>query len=95
MPYYHGIADSIATTVEEKQAAYGDSFGRAGNCLREMYPDGIMPEQYDDLLTIARVLDKLFRVAHQKNAFGESPWKDICGYSLLEIGKDENDKRTN
>lgn len=86
---YHDIAFQVADTVTKKQAAYGDSFGRAGNCLREMYPNGIKLEQYDDLLTIARVLDKLFRVAHEKNAFGESPWGDIAGYSLLELGKEK------
>lgn len=84
---YHTKAAEIASVVSEKQAAYGDSFGRAGNCLREMYPDGIKPEQYDDLLTIARVLDKLFRVANKKDAFGESPYADICGYALLEVAK--------
>jgi len=84
---YHVAASKVARLIIEKQAAYGDSFSRAGNCLREMYPDGIKLEQYDDLLTIARVLDKLFRVAHERNAFGESPFKDICGYALLDIVK--------
>ncbi len=85
---YQALALRIANTVAEKQEAYGDSFGHAGNCLREMYPDGIRPEQYGDLLTIARVLDKLFRVANDKGAFGESPWQDIAGYALLELGKE-------
>lgn len=69
--------------VEEKQQAYGDSFGKSGECLRQMYPNGIKPEQYDDLLTIARILDKLFRIATDPKAFGECPWTDIAGYSLL------------
>ena len=50
-----------------------------------MFPDGIEPEQYDDLLTIARILDKLFRIANNKDAFEENPWRDICGYSLLSM----------
>jgi len=84
---YHEKAAEIATIVSEKQVAYGDSFSRAGNCLREMYPDGIKPSKYDDMLTVVRILDKLFRVANQKEAFGESPYADICGYALLEVTK--------
>ena len=48
-----------------------------------MFPDGIRPEQYDDLLTIARILDKLFRIANNKDAFNENPYQDIVGYGLL------------
>ena len=38
-------AIEVATLVEEKQKAYGDSFGKSGECLRQMYPNGIKPEQ--------------------------------------------------
>ena len=75
--------------VEQKQEAYGDSFGRSGNCLREMFPNGIMPEQYDDLLTIARMLDKLFRIANNPDAFDENPYRDCVGYSLLGMERYE------
>lgn len=85
---YHALAHKIADIVTEKQLAYGDSFGRAGAVMRELYPNGIRPDQYDDMLTIIRVIDKLFRVANNKDAFGESPFSDICGYSLLEVVKD-------
>lgn len=78
-------AKSIATMVAEKQAAYGDSFGKSGECLRILYPDGVKPSQYNDMLSVVRVIDKLFRIANQKDAFGESPWQDICGYALLGV----------
>ncbi len=77
------LGSTVGKLVEEKQQAYGDSFGKSGECLRQMYPDGIKPEQYDDLLTIARILDKLFRIATDPKAFGECPWTDIVGYGLL------------
>lgn len=80
---YHKTASQVADTVATKQAAYGDSFGRSGACLRQMYPHGINLEQYDDLLTIVRILDKLFRIATDKDALGESPWHDIAGYAIL------------
>jgi hypothetical protein len=77
------IGKSVGELVKDKQTAYGDSFGRSGECLRQMFPNGIQPEQYDDLLTIARILDKLFRIANNKEAFDENPYQDIVGYGLL------------
>jgi hypothetical protein len=84
---YENIGAEIGRLVEEKQRAYGDSFGRTGACLRQMYPNGIKPEQYDDLLTITRILDKLFRIANDPEAFGENPYQDLCGYSILGMGR--------
>lgn len=84
---YATLGAEIGRLVTEKQKAYGDSFGKAGDVLRSMYPDGVKPEQFDDLLTITRVLDKLYRIATDKDAFGESPWKDIVGYGLLSVAK--------
>ena len=84
------MGELVGKIVKEKQAAYGDSFGKSGECLRQMYPDGIKPEQYDDLLTIARMLDKLFRIATDPGAFAENPYQDIVGYGLL--GMKRHDK---
>ena len=80
---YGTLGKKIGELVEKKQAAYGDSFGKAGRMLRELYPCGIAPEQYDDVLCITRIIDKLFRIATDKDAFGESPYSDIAGYALL------------
>ena len=80
---FESIGWNVGELVKQKQRAYGDSFGRSGECLRQMFPDGIRPEQYDDLLTIARILDKLFRIANNKDAFNENPYQDIVGYGLL------------
>ena len=77
------LGSTVGKLVEEKQLAYGDSFGKSGECLRQMYPDGIKPEQYDDLLNVARLLDKLFRIANNPTAFEENPYQDIVGYGLL------------
>lgn len=81
------IGDKVGKLVSDKQLAYGDSFGRSGECLRQMFPDGIKPEQYDDLLTIARILDKLFRIANNPSAFDENPYQDIVGYGLLGMSR--------
>jgi len=91
MKDYKSIGMSVGKLVQDKNKAYGDSFGRACDILEVLYPEGIKPEQYRDALAITRVIDKLFRLANKKDAFGESPWKDICGYAMLGIANDEVD----
>ena len=81
------IGDKVGKLVSDKQRAYGDSFGRSGECLRQMFPKGIQPDQYDDLLTIARILDKLFRIANNPTAFDENPYQDIVGYGLMGMNR--------
>jgi len=83
----------IGNLVADKQIAYGDSFGKSGDVMRILYPDGILPEQLDDALTIVRILDKLFRIATSKDAFSEEPYKDICGYGLLGWNRDEQKRQ--
>lgn len=90
---YKDIGREIGELVEKKQEAYGDSFSRSGNVLREMYPHGIQPEQYDDMLCVVRMIDKLFRIANKKDAFGESPYRDLVGYGLLGVYRDEQNKK--
>lgn len=80
---YEELGGDIGRIVTAKQAAYGDSFGKSGAVMRALYPEGIPPEQLDDALTVIRIVDKLFRVATNRDALGESPWKDIMGYALL------------
>lgn len=91
---YEKIGREIGELVTEKQKAYGDSFGKSGKVLNILYPDGIKPEQYDDVLTITRIIDKLFRIANKKDAFNENPYGDIAGYSILAIGRDEDKERS-
>lgn len=87
---YEELGQKIGKVVDEKQAAYGDSFGKSGEVLKILYPKGISPEQYNDALCIVRIIDKLFRIATDKDALGESPYRDIAGYGLLGAAK--NDK---
>lgn len=89
---FHQVARDMASLVVSKQQSYGDSFGKSGDVLRSLYPHGIPPDGLTDALTVVRVVDKLFRVAHHKHAFGESPWRDILGYALLAVERDERVK---
>jgi len=92
MKNYKEIATEIGALVQEKNDAYGDSFGQACRILEVLYPEGIQPAQYRDALAVTRVIDKLFRLANKKDAFGESPWRDICGYAVLGVANDETNK---
>jgi hypothetical protein len=90
---YSEKAAAVSKLVEEKQAAYGDSFSNSGDILRKLFPNGITPDKYDDLLSITRIIDKLFRIANQKDAFGESPYDDIIGYALLGATSSRGEKK--
>ena len=80
---YAKLGEEIGLLVERKQLAYGDSYGKSGEILRVLYPTGIGPHQMEDALAVVRIVDKLFRIATDPGALGESPWVDIAGYGLL------------
>jgi len=94
MNKFSEIGEEVGKLVHDKRLAYGDSFSRSGECLRQMFPEGIKPEQYDDLLTITRIIDKLFRLANDPSAFDENPYRDIVGYGILGMDRHNlgNDK---
>lgn len=93
MNKYSQIAEEISNLLEEKQLSYGDSFGNAHHIFEVLYPNGIAVEQYSDMLTLTRIIDKIFRIANKKNAFGESPYRDLVGYGLLAVERDERNAR--
>tara|TARA_R110000782_G_scaffold102791_7_gene190222 strand:+ start:7699 stop:8304 length:606 start_codon:yes stop_codon:yes gene_type:complete len=82
---YSQIGNDIGELVAEKQISYGDSFGRSGAMLKILYPEGVPVEKLEDVLVIARVLDKIFRIATDNDQQGEDPWSDVAGYALLAI----------
>lgn len=91
-PYFEAALD-VAELVRDKQEAYGDSFGRSGKILEILYPDGVPVNKLHDALTITRIIDKIFRIANQKEAFNESPYFDICGYALLALVRDKRNEK--
>jgi hypothetical protein len=91
---YEDLGLEIGKLVSSKQKQYGNSFGKAQKIIEQLYPDGIKPYQYQDMLCMVRILDKLFRIAQRgpdgQDLGGESPYRDIAGYGLLGVNKDEN-----
>lgn len=80
---FERIGAEIGKLVAEKNRAYGNSFNTIGEALRLLYPDGIQPDQYTDALALVRIWDKMMRVATDRDALGESPFRDIAGYGVL------------
>lgn len=92
---YVKTATEIGKLVEDKQDAYGDSFSKSEEIIKILFPNGVTAENYRDLLTITRIIDKLFRIATRKNAFSESPYRDIAGYALLGLVSDLEQEKKN
>lgn len=87
------IASEVGDLVVEKREAYGDSLDGVGEFLRLLWPAGIPVEQYTDAALLTRVWDKCKRIAHRKDAFGESPYRDLAGYSIRGAARDEAARR--
>jgi len=81
---HEATGKEIGKLVDVKNAAYGEAFAKCGDFLKLLYPGGIEPEQYADMLGLVRVFDKMMRIATAKEALGENPWGDIAGYGILK-----------
>ena len=82
------LANSIGQLVESKNKAYGSAFDKSGDFIRVLYPEGIKPEQYKDMLCIVRVFDKLMRIATSYEGTEEKKvdaYSDLMGYGLLGL----------
>ena len=86
------ITDSIAEMLEQKEAAYGNAYDKSEEYLKLLYPGGIKPCHYRHLLFQVRIFDKLMRIANNKEAFGEEPYKDIAGYGTKGYQRELKEK---
>lgn len=79
------VIQELQETLLSKRKDYGNSFNDAPSILLKLYPNGITTDSYEDLLTIVRILDKLYRIANKADT--EDPWRDIAGYAILALEK--------
>lgn len=80
---YKELTDNLIELLISKEKAYGQAYLNAPEILKILYPEGVQPNDYDKLLYITRILDKLNRIAQDDNT--EDPLQDIAGYSLLAM----------
>jgi hypothetical protein len=88
MGRHQEIGRQIGEVVDVKNAAYGSSFDDCGTFIRLLYPNGIPPEAYDDVLTLSRMFDKMKRIATAQgkvDPMGEDPYSDLAGYAILAV----------
>lgn len=89
MSKYAKLGFDLGEICDEKNAAYGDSADVTGDIFRVLYPQQILPYQYDDMLLMARICDKLCRISRGggRTALGEDAWRDLVGYALIGAGR--------
>lgn len=78
-------AVKVAGLVIRKQQAYGNALDSVPKMLKELYPNGIAPDQFETANFIIHVLDKVKRAATDNDPMGEDPWQDIMGYALRMV----------
>lgn len=86
---YQRIGTELGKLCQQKNDAYGAAAITSGAMLRLLFPNGVHPSRFDDMMLIARMWDKISRIATRKDAFGESPYKDLAGYCIIGAAKDE------
>lgn len=86
---FQKIGYDMGTLVGEKNAAYGNSFAVFPQVMRIMFPDGVRPDQYEDLSNFFRQFDKWSRIFTKPRAFGENPRRDLLGYNILGVYNSE------
>lgn len=80
----------IGAVIDRKRESYTphgsahDTVYSVGAFLRLIYPAGIPTDQYERAALLARMFDKIVRVANYglKDGFDENPALDIVGYAL-------------
>lgn len=82
---YENIGAQIGKLVQVKNEQYGDAFNKSGRFLKILYPGGVKPEQYTDMLALVRIFDKQMRIANG-NQGEENAFQDIAGYGILKSG---------
>jgi len=82
---YAEIGLAIGELVDVKNEAYGDSFNKCSAFLELLYPNGVPVSAYRDMLSMVRIFDKQMRIATDRDALGEDPFRDIGGYAVLAV----------
>lgn len=82
-PTWAELGGEITKLTDMSNAAYGDSTEKSAEILQILWPDGVPPGRMHDFRCTVSILDKLSRIATDKDAFGEHAARDIAGYALL------------
>jgi hypothetical protein len=82
---FRPITDKLANLLSKKRRAYGpNNLTGAGDFFSILYPNGIKPEQYRYALILARMFDKMSRIATGLDG-EEDAWQDLAGYAICAM----------
>ncbi len=84
---YEKVALEVASLLKEKNEAYGDAINRTSKIMEILYPNGIEVKDYQRILMIVRIVDKLCRESvtpAKENA------EDLSGYGLRMLAEYDN-----
>lgn len=82
-PIWAELGLEVMSVVDKSNAAYGDSTEKSAEILKILWPNGVPTDKMHDFRCMVSIVDKLSRIATDKSAFSESPWRDCAGYALL------------
>lgn len=82
---FEKIGQELGAFVDEKNKAYGSAFQQSATFLELLFPKGIPPEQFQNMILFIRMFDKLKRITTHRDAFGEDPEMDLLGLVLRMI----------
>jgi hypothetical protein len=77
------IFGEVARLVDVANQAYGASTEKSAEIMSVLWPKGVPVDRLHDARCMISILDKLSRIVEDRDAFGESPWRDIMGYAAL------------
>ncbi len=81
------LVKKFGDVIDGKDRSNGDNSARVANMMRELYPDGIQPDQYDEVLGMARILDKLSSVTSQEGAVKPRKSKGAAKENATDTGR--------
>ena len=87
-PDWAELTGELARILDKSNAAYGSSTVKSAKIMEILWPEGVPVDRMHDARCMISILDKLSRIATDKDAFGECPWRDVGGYALLAYRED-------
>ena len=96
--HYEQVGAFIGALVDKGIPVSNGNPHEAVAVVRALFPHGIKPEQYDDLLAMIRMIDSMFLISREKKSAGKtSHYMDIVCWGIrkcqdLNVGFRKNEE---
>lgn len=79
------LCTDLSKLLWEKRQSYGsNNLTGTGDFFKLLFPEGIPPERFQDALILARMFDKMSRIARGTQG-QEDAWQDLAGYAVCAM----------